>query len=152
MTVASPSMDPGAKRPLPLAELLKRTTRAISDVVPQPLLHPKIGIVCGSGLSTIASSLRDGCSIEYSKLDGFAESTGEHTQFLLFVIAYTMVVNSSGPQKCPGVWIDWTWRWCPRYGDARTCGFSHFFSLDHGVDTSAIWFSSIHTRVTLCNR
>jgi len=40
------------------------------------LQHPRIGIVCGSGLSTLVSSLKDVVLLPYSQLEGFGDSTG----------------------------------------------------------------------------
>ncbi|KAL4076752.1 nucleoside phosphorylase domain-containing protein [Scleroderma yunnanense] len=52
------------------------TLDTISSLVPDPKLHkPRLGIVCGSGLSTLVSSLKHVVVIPYSKLEGFAEST-----------------------------------------------------------------------------
>ncbi|KAI6041505.1 nucleoside phosphorylase domain-containing protein [Pisolithus marmoratus] len=52
------------------------TIATITRLVPDPGLHkPRLGIVCGSGLSTLVSSLKNVVQIPYSKLEGFAEST-----------------------------------------------------------------------------
>jgi purine-nucleoside phosphorylase len=40
------------------------------------LLKPRVGIVCGSGLSTLASHIRDAFEVPYSSLRGFGTSTG----------------------------------------------------------------------------
>lgn len=53
------------------------TIDALREHVPKSLLHPTIGIVCGSGLSTLASSLREKVLISYDNLPGFARSTGK---------------------------------------------------------------------------
>ncbi|KAI6126848.1 nucleoside phosphorylase domain-containing protein [Pisolithus sp. B1] len=48
----------------------------ITRLVPDPGLHkPRLGIVCGSGLSTLVSSLKNVVQIPYSKIEGFADST-----------------------------------------------------------------------------
>ncbi|KAI6128195.1 nucleoside phosphorylase domain-containing protein [Pisolithus croceorrhizus] len=48
----------------------------ITRLVPDPGLHkPRLGIVCGSGLSTLISSLKNVVQIPYSKIEGFADST-----------------------------------------------------------------------------
>ncbi|KLO06620.1 inosine guanosine and [Schizopora paradoxa] len=60
---------------IPLSDLLEKTCKTIRSLVPEHLSSPRIGIVCGSGLSSLASSLREPQFVEYSKLEGFAEST-----------------------------------------------------------------------------
>ncbi|TCD63010.1 hypothetical protein EIP91_006102 [Steccherinum ochraceum] len=47
----------------------------LASLLPAHLLKPKFGIVCGSGLSTLASSLRDVVEVPYSSLKGFGHST-----------------------------------------------------------------------------
>lgn len=65
----SPSSHPS---PLPFQATLK----ALHDLVPENLIHAKVGIVCGSGLSTLAESLREKVLVPYAKLEGFGRSTG----------------------------------------------------------------------------
>lgn len=48
---------------------------AIRALVPTELSSPKIGIVCGSGLSTLARSFKNKIEVPYSGLPGFVEST-----------------------------------------------------------------------------
>ena len=43
--------------------------------VPQHL-KPKVGIICGSGLSTLGASLTDPVYIPYGEIPGFGISTG----------------------------------------------------------------------------
>lgn len=57
---------------LPFAQTLATISRLVSD---PRLLKPRIGIVCGSGLSTLVSSLKDVVQVPYSQLQGFGEST-----------------------------------------------------------------------------
>ena len=53
------------------------TLATISSLVSDPKLRkPCLGIVCGSGLSTLVSSLKNVVEIPYSKLEGFSNSTG----------------------------------------------------------------------------
>jgi purine nucleoside phosphorylase len=52
------------------------TLRAIYELVPKHLAQPRVGIVCGSGLSTLAESLKDVVLVPYEKLEGFGASTG----------------------------------------------------------------------------
>ena len=48
---------------------------AIRAQIPEHLAHPAIGIVCGSGLSTLASRFKDKHEVPYHGLPGFVEST-----------------------------------------------------------------------------
>lgn len=41
------------------------------------LRTPKVGIVCGSGLAGLATSLADRVEVSYSDITGFGESTGK---------------------------------------------------------------------------
>lgn len=52
------------------------TLDVLAALLPEHLLKPKFGIVCGSGLSTLASSMRDVIEVPYSSLKGFTRSTG----------------------------------------------------------------------------
>ena len=54
------------------------TLDVLSRILPARLLKPRVAIVCGSGLSTLASSLRDVVEVPYSSLEGFGKSTGMH--------------------------------------------------------------------------
>jgi hypothetical protein len=47
------------------------------------LQRPRVGIVCGSGLSTLAKSLKDVVEVPYSALKGFGHSTGARTRLIL---------------------------------------------------------------------
>ncbi|KAI0078099.1 hypothetical protein K474DRAFT_1594786 [Panus rudis PR-1116 ss-1] len=59
------------KQDLPFSSTLDILAR----VLPRHLLKPRVGIVCGSGLSTLASSLRDVVEVPYDTLEGFGKST-----------------------------------------------------------------------------
>lgn len=48
---------------------------AIRSRVPPELANPKIGIVCGSGLSTLAAAFKDKVEVAYADVPGFVEST-----------------------------------------------------------------------------
>ncbi|KZS96828.1 inosine guanosine and [Sistotremastrum niveocremeum HHB9708] len=56
-------------------QLFASSLETLRSHVPERLLSPKVGIVCGSGLSTLADSMRDIHSVPYSLLDGFGSST-----------------------------------------------------------------------------
>ena len=57
---------------LPFAACLE----ALTQRVPQHLRQPKVGIICGSGLSTLTASLTDIVYVPYGELPGFGISTG----------------------------------------------------------------------------
>lgn len=48
----------------------------LAELLPAPLRAPQVGIVCGSGLGTLAESITERIIVPYSALEGFAESTG----------------------------------------------------------------------------
>jgi purine-nucleoside phosphorylase len=50
---------------------------AIKRVVPVNLQSPRVGIICGSGLSGIVNNFRDVVLIPYENIPGFSKSTGE---------------------------------------------------------------------------
>jgi purine-nucleoside phosphorylase len=62
-----------------MAEILPfvSTLNCLACKLPEHLRKPRIGIVCGSGLNTLVSSLRDVVEVPYHTLEGFARSTGE---------------------------------------------------------------------------
>ncbi|KAH9912575.1 uncharacterized protein B0H18DRAFT_889727 [Fomitopsis serialis] len=61
------------------------TLDVLSRILPARLLQPRVAIVCGSGLSTLANSLRDVVEVPYSSLEGFGKSTVEgHRSALAF--------------------------------------------------------------------
>jgi purine nucleoside phosphorylase len=49
----------------------------LADLLPAHLRNPRVGIVCGSGLGTLAKSITERVIVPYSTLEGFGESTGE---------------------------------------------------------------------------
>ncbi|KAG5644829.1 hypothetical protein DXG03_007554 [Asterophora parasitica] len=60
-----------AATPLPFSE----TVAAIKSFLPEKLQTPRVGIVCGSGLSGLVESFREVVIVPYDKLPGFAKST-----------------------------------------------------------------------------
>ncbi|KAL8278540.1 hypothetical protein RQP46_009032 [Phenoliferia psychrophenolica] len=48
---------------------------AIQSLLPPALQHPKLGIVCGSGLGGLGEILADKVVVPYSSIPGFAQST-----------------------------------------------------------------------------
>lgn len=71
-----------ANSELPFASTLDALVR----MVPEHLQAPRIGIVCGSGLSTLVSSMREVVEVPYTALEGFAKSTGEFQSLSVFNI------------------------------------------------------------------
>jgi purine nucleoside phosphorylase len=55
----------------------------LAELLPAPLRTPTIGIVCGSGLGTLAESITERIIIPYNALEGFAESTGASYHLVL---------------------------------------------------------------------
>ena len=65
----------------PFAEALD----TLAQLLPAKLLKPRVGIVCGSGLSTLAKSLREVVEVPYDKLAGFGQNTVQgHRSALAF--------------------------------------------------------------------
>ncbi|KAJ9475836.1 Purine nucleoside phosphorylase [Pseudozyma hubeiensis] len=63
----------------------KQAVEAIRAVVPAELASPKWGIICGSGLSGLASTLTSVVHVPYTSIPGFADSTvAGHTSSLAF--------------------------------------------------------------------
>ncbi|KAI0697375.1 nucleoside phosphorylase domain-containing protein [Cytidiella melzeri] len=61
------------------------TLDVLASLLPTHLRTPRVGIVCGSGLSKLADSLRDVHEVPYSALHGFGKSTVEgHKSVLAF--------------------------------------------------------------------
>lgn len=57
---------------LPFEETLAK----IRSLLPEKLHKPQVGIVCGSGLHTLAAAIRDIIEVPYAELPGFGKSTG----------------------------------------------------------------------------
>ncbi|TKY87571.1 hypothetical protein EX895_003585 [Sporisorium graminicola] len=79
----------------------KQAVEAIRAAVPAELANPKWGIICGSGLSGLASSLESAVHVPYTSIPGFAESTVEgHKSSLAFGYISS---SSSGGARVPVV-------------------------------------------------
>jgi len=59
--------------PLPFDETIQNIRRVLDE---RELSTPLLGIVCGSGLSTLVSKLSDTVQIPYTQLPGFGQTTG----------------------------------------------------------------------------
>lgn len=74
-------MAPTVKIPAGFEEAIQ----AIHTRVPEDLREPKVGIVCGSGLSGLVASIRNSVLVPYSELPGFGTSTVQgHKSALAF--------------------------------------------------------------------
>lgn len=60
----------------PFASTIDTVSSLLISANKPNLLKPRVGIVCGSGLSTLASHLRDKIEVPYSQLPGFGHSSG----------------------------------------------------------------------------
>ncbi|EPQ51758.1 inosine guanosine and [Gloeophyllum trabeum ATCC 11539] len=56
-------------------EFIASNIDILGTLLPEQLLKPQVGIVCGSGLSTLAASFRERVEVPYSSLKGFGTST-----------------------------------------------------------------------------
>lgn len=83
----------------------------IRSLLPAALQQPKWGIICGSGLSTLGSSLVDSVEIPYSEIPGFSQSSvvGHKNSLAFGFIGDVPVVAALGrfhlyegysPQQC----------------------------------------------------
>ncbi|KAG9123984.1 hypothetical protein FRC07_013288, partial [Ceratobasidium sp. 392] len=62
----------------PIVKIPKAFTAAIDAIkarIPEELREPTVGIVCGSGLSGLVSSIRDSVLVPYPEIPGFGTST-----------------------------------------------------------------------------
>ncbi|KAJ4480068.1 nucleoside phosphorylase domain-containing protein [Lentinula aciculospora] len=51
------------------------TLDTLKGLVPEELLNPRVGIICGSGLSGLPASLKQSVLVSYDQLPGFVQST-----------------------------------------------------------------------------
>jgi purine-nucleoside phosphorylase len=75
-----PKYAPTPSTMAPVSELPLALTSALATIrarVPPNLVSPKVGIVCGSGLSGLGDSIRDKVVVPYGDLEGFGESGGK---------------------------------------------------------------------------
>ena len=80
-------MEMPSSASMSLDATVTETLSTIAKLVPPRLARPRVGIVCGSGLSGLVENLRDVVSVEYNKLQGFACSTGVFTTALLSAVS-----------------------------------------------------------------
>ncbi|EJF59850.1 inosine guanosine and [Dichomitus squalens] len=53
----------------------EQTMATLHSLLPEKLRRPHVGIVCGSGLHTLAAAIRDVVEVPYATLPGFGKST-----------------------------------------------------------------------------
>jgi hypothetical protein len=75
--MADPLVHAPAHPDFPFASTLDTISALLTAAGKTHLLKPRLGIVCGSGLSTLASHLHETFEIPYSSLAGFGQSHGE---------------------------------------------------------------------------
>lgn len=71
---------------------MDKTVEQIMSKLPEHLKKPRVGVVCGSGLSKLVNGLRDVVEIPYRDLHGFSDSTGKlcvfcYERYSYFVVA-----------------------------------------------------------------
>lgn len=95
-----------ARSPLgDISKLLDEMHAVVLQKLPEALHAPRVGIVCGSGLSTLAEkSMRNAVHIKYSEIPGFGESTGVHLLYVC-VVKICSSVFSARAQERPGIWL-----------------------------------------------
>jgi hypothetical protein len=75
--MADPIVNAPAHPDFPFASTLDTISALLTAAGKTHLLAPRLGIVCGSGLSTLASHIVDPVEIPYSALAGFGQGHGE---------------------------------------------------------------------------
>ena len=60
----------------PIVVSFDESVDAIKAAVPNILQNPRVGIICGSGLSGLVDSFRDVVLVPYQSIPGFGTSTG----------------------------------------------------------------------------
>jgi hypothetical protein len=61
----------------PIAVSFDESVNAIKAAIPGIIQNPRVGIICGSGLSGLVNSFRNTILIPYENIPGFVTSTGE---------------------------------------------------------------------------
>jgi len=58
---------------------------SIRSQLPPEYHHPRVGIVCGSGLSELGDSIQDVRIIHYKTIPGFGTSTGNSKTYRIYL-------------------------------------------------------------------
>jgi hypothetical protein len=88
--------------------LFDTTVQQIHDKLPDNLKQPRVGIICGSGLSGLAASFRELVRIPYEGLAGFVRSTGKWCKPISEAIPETTTISCRTPKRL-SLWIPGFW-------------------------------------------
>jgi purine-nucleoside phosphorylase len=80
----------------PIATSFNDSVDMIRSMLPDNLQNPRVGVICGSGLSGLVDSFRDVVLIPYDSIPGFATSTGASI-FRDFSIVTRLTTNFCSP-------------------------------------------------------
>ncbi len=80
----------------PIASSFNDTVDMIRSMLPDNLQNPRVGVICGSGLSGLVNSFRDMVLIPYDSIPGFATSTGA-SGLRVFSILNRLKINFCSP-------------------------------------------------------
>ena len=69
------------------------TIDVIRAELPLYLQSPRVGIICGSGLSTIATTFHKVVKIPYAKIPGFSKSTGKFHMVLFLILGVELLMK-----------------------------------------------------------
>ncbi|KAL7284809.1 hypothetical protein ACG7TL_002119 [Trametes sanguinea] len=70
----------------PLSLPFEATLAKLASLLPERLRRPQVGIVCGSGLNTLAAAIRDKIEVPYAELPGFGSIPGHKSSFAFGLI------------------------------------------------------------------
>jgi purine-nucleoside phosphorylase len=76
MSTANTTANSPAHPDFPFAATIEAISSQLAAAGKEHLLTPRMGIVCGSGLSTLGSHLREKFEIPYASIPGFGHSSG----------------------------------------------------------------------------
>lgn len=65
-----------------LLEQVNEAVLSLKDRLPEDLQHPKVAVVCGSGLSGLADTVKNGprAEYDYASIPHFPRPTGQFTR------------------------------------------------------------------------
>jgi len=61
----------------PISVSFDESVNAIKAAIPNNLQNPRVGIICGSGLSGLVDSFKNVVLVPYEDIPGFVTSTGK---------------------------------------------------------------------------
>jgi len=65
------------------APSFEATIKTIRNVLPEKLQNPRVGVICGSGLSGLVNDFREVVLVPYEDIPGFSTSTGEPSYYIV---------------------------------------------------------------------